>query len=102
MNEIVDWIKKYRAEYNCSLAEAKDAYDKQRVCDKQDAKDYIDPWDNNRIQFARLISELEVVGAFCPSIMEKLCYEMDLTIPEVCNIIDRAQDEWDKIKSETR
>ena len=59
-------------------------------------------WENNSIQFARLIAEAEAAGAFNSSmVMQDLSDSMDLTIPQVCEIIDRAQKEWDKIKAKT-
>jgi hypothetical protein len=36
-------------------------------------------WQNNLIQFPRLISELQIAGAFTPDIMENLMESMDLT-----------------------
>ena len=48
-------------------------------------------WNNDKIQFARLISVLESVGAFTNEIAEKLCIEMDLEIEDLSDIVDRAQ-----------
>ncbi len=60
----------------------------------------MDAWNNNRLQFARLISELESVGTFTNDTIQSLCEEMDLTSTEVCEIISRAQQEFDKAKLE--
>ena len=56
-------------------------------------------WKNNNIQFPRLIAELQVTGAFTPEIINKLSEEMDLEIKAIEELIDRACNEWDKIKS---
>jgi len=56
-------------------------------------------WRNNAIQFPRLIAELEATGTFSiPGVLGTLASEMGLTVDEVCGLIDRAQQEWDKIK----
>ena len=56
------------------------------------------PWDNDRIQFARLIAEIEANGGFTKSLLSDLCVSMDLNHDDVCQIIDRAQTFWDKTK----
>ena len=58
----------------------------------------LDRWSNNPVQFARLIAEIEAAGGFTKSLMHDLCESMDLTIPEISNIVDRAQADWDRIK----
>lgn len=50
-----------------------------------------DTWDNNLIQFARLISELEAVGAFTPAVTAKLSKEMDLDKDHLKDLTERAQ-----------
>ena len=57
-----------------------------------------DLWKNNKIQFARLIAELEAAGAFTGEICAELCQEMDLTMDDLDELVDRAQLEWDKAK----
>lgn len=56
-------------------------------------------WNNNRIQFPRLISELQCVGAFTPEIVKCLMESMDLTESDILNVIDRADTEWQRIKN---
>lgn len=56
------------------------------------------PWKDNRLQFARLISEAEAVGCFEGQRLDDLANEMDLTRMQVCELIDRAQAEYDKAK----
>lgn len=58
-------------------------------------------WNDNSIQFPRLIAEAEAAGAFKPSIIKAMAESMDLERVEVIELIDRAQHEWDKIKSRT-
>lgn len=60
-----------------------------------------DKWLNNEIQFPRLIAELEATGAFTNEVISNLAESMDLRIDDVCNLIDRAQTEWEKIKNLT-
>ena len=57
------------------------------------------PWKNNSLQFARLIAELEMAGAFTKkNLMADLRESMDLTDAEICEIVERASNEWDRIK----
>jgi hypothetical protein len=58
-------------------------------------------WNNNAIQFPRLIMELEQVGVFTDEVMTKLAVEMDLSQLEVAELIDRACATYDKIKADT-
>ena len=55
-------------------------------------------WENNQLQYARLIAELEQAGAFNAQMMDTLCLEMDLSPQNICEIIDRASSEWDEQK----
>lgn len=69
----------------------------------EDAGTYVsdDPntnWENNYLQFARLIAECEAVGAI--RITDELCETMDLSILEIREIIYRAQYSWEKIKEQ--
>lgn len=58
------------------------------------------PWKNNRLQFARLIAELEAAGAFIKKgLMKDLQDSMDLTTEEICEIVERASNEWDEAKA---
>jgi hypothetical protein len=64
-------------------------------------------WENNAIQFPRLISEIEATGAFDllqPDrlrVIDSIAISMDLDPSDVYELIDRARDEWDSIKSKT-
>lgn len=56
-------------------------------------------WEDNSIQFPRLISELETLGVFTPDVIKGLCLNMDLQSADIVELLDRAQEKWDKIKA---
>jgi hypothetical protein len=56
-------------------------------------------WKDNLVQFSRLIAEMESAGVFTGDIIGKLSNEMDLTSLEICELIERAQKEWEKAKA---
>ena len=56
-------------------------------------------WEDNEVQFPRLIAELDMAGAFTPEVMENLCESMDLSKGEIFELILRATEEFDIIKS---
>jgi len=58
-------------------------------------------WNDNSIQFPRLIAELQMAGGFTEEIIKLLALSMDLEIERVYEIIDRACREWDDIVAET-
>jgi len=58
-------------------------------------------FDNDDIQFARLIAELESVGAFTSEVMWELHDTMELEHAQIAELIERAQAKWDGIKSRT-
>lgn len=58
-------------------------------------------WENNNIQFPRLIAEMEIAGLFRHRNVCIVAESMDLDCEEIYEIIERAQKEWDKIKSKT-
>ena len=47
-------------------------------------------WNNDEIQFARLLCELQAAGAFTPEVMACLRASMDLTDDEIGEIQERA------------
>ena len=53
------------------------------------------PWDDDLIQFARLISEIEATQTLD---IDALCESMDLSPADVTEIIDRAQSRWEGLK----
>lgn len=52
-------------------------------------------WANDEIQFARMIAELDQLGAFTPEVVASLCTVTDLPEPDLMNVIERAQRRWD-------
>lgn len=56
-------------------------------------------WDNNEIQFPRLIAEMQMAGAFSEDVIMELCESMDLEPEEVQELVNRACDAWDEIKA---
>lgn len=58
-------------------------------------------WHNNAIQFPRLIEEAQAAGAFTEEVIADMAVSMDLSVFEVNSLINRAQEEWDRIKEET-
>ena len=58
-------------------------------------------WQDNQLQYARLIAELEQAGAFTSEIMSTLCLEMDLSRQNIFELIERACSEWDEQKRNT-
>lgn len=57
-------------------------------------------WNNDSIQFPRLIDELEAAGAFTKQVYEDLSASMDLSKREISELISRAQNEWERIKKQ--
>lgn len=65
-----------------------------------DKKKIYSLWDDNSIQFPRLISEAEAAGLFTLENLESIGAEMDLDAEDICELIDRAQHKWDNVKKE--
>lgn len=57
--------------------------------------DPVENWENDHIQFTRLIAECEAVGAI--QITDELCASMDLTPDQIKEIIGRAQCVFEKM-----
>lgn len=57
-------------------------------------------WQNNDIQFPRLLTEIADT-CLGPSDYVELAASMDLTVPEVHELFERAQQQWDDIKLRT-
>jgi hypothetical protein len=58
----------------------------------------IQKWDNNSIQYPRLITEAYMAGVFDPDTMNTIANSMDLESSEVHEIIIRAEKEFEEIK----
>ena len=55
-------------------------------------------WENNTIQFARLLAEIASTVEFTESDMAELCFNMDLEPADIDELFDRAQERWEDIK----
>lgn len=58
-----------------------------------------DLWNNDNIQFCRLIAELDNIWAFDVLTIQKLSKSMDLDQKDIYDIINRAIEKFDKIKA---
>ena len=54
-------------------------------------------WNNNNIQFPRLLSEIFAVGLTNEQ-MDQLCDSMNLTIDDIDELFHRAQSEFDQLR----
>jgi len=65
----------------------------------------INTWDNDTIQFPRLIAEMEQAGLFSEMDTDprwkELFLNADLFDSEIYELVDRATEAWDKIKAVT-
>lgn len=59
-----------------------------------------DLWQDNSIQFPRLIAELEACGAFTPQVLRDLAESMDLSQTELSELVTRAQAVWESKKQQ--
>jgi|TARA_Y100000034_G_C6835167_1_gene377329 plasmid maintenance system antidote protein VapI len=57
-------------------------------------------WEDNSIQFPRLIAEINACVDISPENWRELQESMDLTEDEIIQLFDRAHDKWEKIKAE--
>lgn len=53
-------------------------------------------WDNNLIQFARVIEEAQAAGAFTKEIQDDMCLSMDLEPEELHDLMERARKIWEE------
>lgn len=58
------------------------------------------PWEDNAIQFPRLLSEIAGAVTISEDDWLLLCESMDLSQDEVRELFNRAQAEWENIKNE--
>ena len=68
-------------------------------------KSVINPfWENNELQFARLLSELRACGHMTvdPTLNADLCHSMDLEPELIDELFDRAETLWEKLKEEMK
>ena len=57
-------------------------------------------WENDKVQFARLITELELAGAFTDKVLTELCEEMTLNNESIFELLDRAHTVFDNAKAQ--
>lgn len=55
-------------------------------------------WEDDNVQFPRLIAELEAAGAFTDEVVDMLCDSMDLARSSIDELIERADDAWERAK----
>lgn len=58
-------------------------------------------WENDAIQFARLISELNAAGMFSRESRRQIrtvCTSMDITESQFAELVERADDAWNGCK----
>ena len=55
-------------------------------------------WEDNSIQFPRLIDEADAAGAFTADVEETMALSMDLRPADVRELIERARTSWEEIK----
>lgn len=53
-------------------------------------------WENDKIQFARLINELDLLGIFTPDTLRGLADATDLSQTEILDLIERAKNVYDE------
>lgn len=59
-----------------------------------------EPWDDNEVQFARLLCEL--VANVDDLHFEEVCESMDLSKKELISLYDRAHIVWERAKAEVK
>lgn len=61
-------------------------------------RDYEFNWENNSIQFPRLIEEAQAAGAFTNEVLHDMADSMDLPISDIHELMERARVVWKKRK----
>ena len=56
------------------------------------------PWYDDKLQFARLIAEIEAAGGFTSELLENLSESMELSLFDIGSLIGRAQGVFDLAK----
>lgn len=62
---------------------------------------FVNNWDNDAIQFPRLIEEAQAAGAFTKEVVADMAISMDLEPEQVEELMDRATSKWEEIKNST-
>jgi hypothetical protein len=53
-------------------------------------------WENDTVQFARLINELDLLGTFSDERLTELANATDLSQPEILELVERAKNVYDE------
>jgi len=85
-------VKKRREAYNAEMKR-----DRAKMKAKM-AEPMRTVWDDNSIQFPRLLAEIKMVG-LTPGQMKGLCASMDLSKEEINTLLDRAEEAFENIKT---
>jgi hypothetical protein len=64
------------------------------------AKDPQKNWENDEIQFPRLIEEAQAAGAFTAEVIDDMAKAMDLPHEDIEELLERAADKWEAIKDQ--
>lgn len=56
-------------------------------------------WEDDKLQFARLISEIQSVGGFDAELIHALAESMDLKITDIHELMERAEAVFEEEKS---
>lgn len=116
---IVTWLRKRADEWqtregphdepknecNCSF-ECGESISYRVIADAIEADEHADTkpkiWDNDLIQFARLLAEINANVAFPSTDLKALCESMDLPVDRVNELFDRADKVWEESKKRLR
>lgn len=58
-------------------------------------------WEQDAVQFPRLLSEIMAIVALTEAQTDELCNSMDITPAELYELFERAQTSWEAIKART-
>jgi len=55
-------------------------------------------WEDNYVQFTRLLAEIMATGCLTEEVWDTLLDEMDLESDDLSELFERAQEEWERMK----
>jgi len=58
-------------------------------------------WNDNAVQYPRLLAEINITIDFTEEQLNALCLSMDLTLEEIHELFNRANDEWEELLDKT-
>lgn len=71
----------------------------ESIFDCFEVKEKKSKWQDNSFQFPRLLAEINATGVISPKSLKLLATEMDCKVEDVQDILKRATEVFDKIKS---